>query len=192
MKSSNVLRHLLATILFVITLGALPALCQEGRLQIEFLNKLEPKATETVDVTVDGDLLKLAIAFLNTKDPDQAKAKEIISGLRGIYVKVFEFGKPGQYTQEDLEQIRRQLQAPNWKKIVGVRSIKDGDNVDVYTMVREGKIDGMAVLVAEPNELTVVNIVGTIDLEKLAALSGTMGIPKVKIDFSAGDSAKEK
>jgi hypothetical protein len=38
-------------------------------------------------------------------------------------------------------------------------------------------IAGMAVLVAESRELTVVNIVGPIDIEKLSQLEGHFGIP---------------
>jgi hypothetical protein len=36
---------------------------------------------------------------------------------------------------------------------------------------------GLAVIVAEPRSLTVVNVVGRIDLEKLGALAGQFGIP---------------
>lgn len=43
---------------------------------------------------------------------------------------------------------------------------------------REGNASGaLAILVVEPAELTVVNIVGPIDLAKLAALQGQFGIP---------------
>ena len=38
---------------------------------------------------------------------------------------------------------------------------------------------GLVILVAEPRELTVVNIVGPIDLNRLASLKGQFGIPDV-------------
>jgi len=44
------------------------------------------------------------------------------------------------------------------------------------------------VLAAEDKELTVVNIVGNIDLEKLARLEGHLGIP----DLEIGPSKKPK
>ena len=43
---------------------------------------------------------------------------------------------------------------------------------------REGNASGgLAILVAQPAELTVVNIVGPMDLAKLGALQGQFGIP---------------
>ena len=37
----------------------------------------------------------------------------------------------------------------------------------------------MAIICAEPTELTVVNIVGPVDIEKLSQLEGKMGIPRL-------------
>ena len=76
--------------------------------------------------------------------------------------------------------MRSQLTAP-WTKLVSVRSQKDGESVDVYVWPENGQSGGMAVLVAEPKELTVVNIVGPIDLDKLSELGGHMGIPSVEV-----------
>jgi hypothetical protein len=42
-------------------------------------------------------------------------------------------------------------------------------------------VTGVAILYSQPRELTVVNIIGPIDLEQLAALSGHFGVPKVKL-----------
>jgi hypothetical protein len=65
--------------------------------------------------------------------------------------------------------------------MVGIRSTRDKQNLEVYTMLVGDKIGGIAVIAAEPTELTVVNIVGPIDLEKLSALEGNFGIPKLDI-----------
>jgi hypothetical protein len=60
--------------------------------------------------------------------------------------------------------------------MVNVR--REGESVEVY-VYREGETSGgLAVVVAEPRELTVVNIVGPIDLAQLGALGGQLGIPK--------------
>jgi hypothetical protein len=40
----------------------------------------------------------------------------------------------------------------------------------------------MAVLALEDRELTVVNIVGPVDLDKLAKLEGQLGIPELGIE----------
>jgi len=43
-------------------------------------------------------------------------------------------------------------------------------------------IGGLAVLSSEDRELTVVNIVGPVDLEKLAKLEGQFGVPELGIE----------
>ena len=50
------------------------------------IERLAAKATETVNVTVDGSLLQLAGKFLSSSDPDQKQVKTLISNLKGIYV----------------------------------------------------------------------------------------------------------
>ena len=143
------------------------------------VEKLADKASEVVDVTMDSSLLQMASKFLSDSDTDQAKAKKLVSGLKSIYVKSFEFEKPGEYDMADVEAIRSQLRPPAWSRIVGVRSKKSGDNAEVYLKSENGKIAGLAVISAEPKELTIVSIVGTINPEDLSDLGGHFGIPKV-------------
>jgi Domain of unknown function (DUF4252) len=144
------------------------------------LDHLASKASDSVDINLNGSMLQFAAKFLDGKDPDEAKVKQLLSGIEGIYVKNFEFKKEGEYSPTDLEQIRSQLKGPEWNRIVGVRSNSEGENVEVWTRVANGKTNGIAILAAEPKELTVVNLVGTIDLDALAALGGHFGIPKVE------------
>src|SRR5215813_2951697 len=85
------------------------ARAQDAKLQIDHLNKLADKAAEVVEVTLDERLLQLAAKFLSNSNPTEAKVKEIILGLKGVYVRVFEFDKPGEYSMSDIESIRSQL-----------------------------------------------------------------------------------
>ena len=146
------------------------------------IEKLSAKAVESVNVTVDGPLLQLASAFLSSTDPQQKEVKELISGLKGVYVRSFEFADAGQYSDIDVEAIRSQLRAPEWSKMVTVRSKADGDNVDVFFKMDKAKIAGLVVIAAEAKELTIVNIVGSINLDQLSKLGGQFGIPKIDVD----------
>jgi hypothetical protein len=159
------------------------AQAQDMRLQLSNLDKLEARATDTVDVTLDGKLLQLAKAFLNPKDPKEAAIRELIAGLKGVYVKVFQFDKEGEYTSADVDSVRTQLRSPGWARMVGVKSKREGENVDVYMMMAGEQIGGIAVIATDPKQFTVVNIVGTIDLEKLVQLSGKFGIPSIDINL---------
>jgi hypothetical protein len=141
------------------------------------LDKLASQAEETVDVTLDGNMLQLAGRFLSDKDEDQAKVKKLLTGLHGIYVRSYEFKQEGVYSKGDLDFLRRQFPKPDWSAIVGVRSRDTGDNVDVYFKAdADGNLGGVAVIAAEPTTLTIVNIVGKVTPEQLGELGGQFGI----------------
>jgi hypothetical protein len=117
--------------------------------------------------------------------------KKLIGGLKGIYVRSFEFEKPGEYQDSDVEPVRAQLHTPAWSRIVGVRSLKSGENSEVFIKTENGKIGGLAILVTEPKVLTIVSIEGTIDPDQLNELGGHFGIPKVDIHKEAGHGKDE-
>ena len=168
----------------LVVLGAAGnASAQNPRIQTSQLDALAAKASQTVDVNIDERLIQLTAKFLSSKDDDEAKVKELVNGLKGIYVKSFEFENEGQYTEADLEGIRSQLRNAAWNKIVNVSSKKEG-SVEVYLMQNGNQISGLAVLATDPKEITVVNIIGPVDLEKLTQLEGQFGIPDLKIERS--------
>jgi hypothetical protein len=175
------------TLFGVMLLGAfsLTAFGQDPRLDIKNLEALSKKASEVVDVNLDGPLLKLASKFMT--DEDDREGLEVIKNLKGVYVKSFTFDKAGDYTPADVEAIRSQLQAPAWSRIVSARDKREGEITEVYLMTERegGKVLGMAIIDAEPTELTVVNIVGPVDIDKLSQLEGKMGIPRL------GEQTKE-
>lgn len=157
---------------------SLPGKAQNARLELKNLEKLSSKAATVNDITLDGDMLQLGMKFIEMdNDPEAKQLKELLKDLKGIYVKNFEFDEPNQYSPSDVEAIRAQLSGPGWSRIVESRSKHDSENDEVYVMKVGEKIAGVAILVAEPRELTVVNIVGPIDINKLGELEGHFGIP---------------
>jgi len=171
---------------------AITAFGQSARLQLDHLDRLNAIADQSVDVTVDQKVLNLAKIFLaKTKDPEQQKVRELIGEIEGIYVKHFKFESAGQYSLSDIESIRTQLNGPGWSRMAGVRSKRNKQNLDVYTMIQGSKIGGLAVIAAEEKELTVVNIIGPIDLEKLMSLEGSFSIPSLEIERIKEKTQKE-
>ncbi|HYV00358.1 MAG TPA: DUF4252 domain-containing protein [Pyrinomonadaceae bacterium] len=159
------------------------ALAQNPRIQTSQLDALAAKASETVDVNIDESLMALTTKFLSSKDEDEKKVKELVSGLKGIYVKSFQFESEGQYADADLESIRSQLRNPAWSRIINARSKKDG-SIEVYLMHTGSQISGLAVLASELKQITVINIVGPVDLDKLTQLEGEFGIPDLGLEGS--------
>jgi hypothetical protein len=176
----------------VLACAALPAWAQNGKLEISSLDHLAAKASETVDVNMDEHLLQMTAKFLSSKDSDEAKIKEIIAGLKGIYVKNFSFDNEGDYTPGDIEAIRSQLKGPGWTRFIQVHSRKDGDNVEVYVLLLGDQIESLAILDFEPKELTVVNIVGPVDIDKLSQLEGQFGIPDLDLERSNKPQPKKQ
>ena len=154
---------------------------QDARLQLSGLDHLAAKANESVDVNIDERLMRIAIKIFSDDKPDEREIKKLVSGLKGIYVRSFEFDNAGQYSAADLESIRSQLRAPAWSRLVNVTSKKEG-NVDVYLLFNGELVGGLALLYAGDKELTVVNIVGPVDLDKLAHLEGQFGIPDLELE----------
>jgi hypothetical protein len=130
------------------------------------LDRLASRATESVDVTLDGAMLQLASKFLSSDDPDDAKIKQIVSKLKSVYVRSFEFSKDAQYSMDDIEALRAQLKSPQWSRIVSDKS--------------KTETSGLVVIDAEPKELTIVHIDGPIDVSELSELGGHMGIPRLR------------
>ncbi|HXD31915.1 MAG TPA: DUF4252 domain-containing protein [Pyrinomonadaceae bacterium] len=175
--------------LTLLIFAAAVANAQDPRVQTQSLDHLSNKASQTVNVNIDERLMQMTAKFFSSADPDEKKIKEIISGLKGIYVRVFEFEKENEYSPADVESIRVQLRNPGWSPIVTINSKKEG-SVEVYLMTTNDRITGLAVLAIDPKELTVVNILGPVDLEKLTELEGQFGVPVLDIEKPAKTKVK--
>ena len=173
----------------VLAVGLTPLFVQEMSAQEirlpASLDRLSQKAEESVDITLDGPLLKMAGRFLSDKDQDEAKVKKLVAKLDGIYVRCYQFAEDGAYDRADVESVRSQLQAPAWGRVVGVKSKRDGENVDVYLKVpSSNELGGLVIIVAGPRELAFINIVGTIQPEDVVDLSGHFNIPGMRASSS--------
>jgi hypothetical protein len=148
-----------------------------GPLQLPDFSALSAKAAQTVDITLDANLLGLATGFLDSSKPEDAAVKDVIRGLKGIYVRSYNFDKDFAYPEAEVDLVRKQLTAPGWQKLVVVRDTHKQSKVDIYICVDAGRATGLAIIASEPRSFTIVNIVGAIDLQKLHTLEGKFGIP---------------
>jgi hypothetical protein len=157
----------------------------KAKIDISHLAPLEDKAEAVIDVAVDRRTLRLAEKFFKEEIPEEKKIKELISGIDGIWVKVFEFEKEGAYQASDYQMLKTQLDNnPNWIKLAGVRSKKkDMVNLEVSIMTDDkDNLLGVAIIAAEKEHLAVINIIGTFDLAKIRDLSGKFNIPNLELE----------
>jgi hypothetical protein len=185
------MRHAILKTLILVTatlvLGA-PALAKgqaqaaAGRLRLDSLEKLAPKAAEAVNIEIDGVLIKFAGSILSDKEDDERAVKELVEGLHGVYVRSYEFKSDGEFTEADVAAVREQLRAPGWSRVLDVkkRGLDFGD-AEVYVATAGGRVEGFALLVVEPREVTVVNIVGSVDLDKLRRLGDNLNLPRITV-----------
>ena len=153
-----------------------------GRLRLESIEKLAPKAAEAVNIEIDGILIKFAGSILSDEDADERAVKELVTGLRGVYVKSYEFKSAGEFAEADVAALREQLRAPGWTRVMDVKSKGlDFGDAEVYLATAGGRVEGFALLVVEPKELTVVNIVGSLDLDKIRRLGDNLNLPRIRI-----------
>jgi Domain of unknown function (DUF4252) len=163
-------------------LAASLASAAEAQLQLPDFDALADKASESVTITLDAALLGMAARFLDPAKPEDAAAREVIAGLKGIYVRSYTFDKDFAYPQADVDKVRKQLAAPGWQRLMEVRSRKEQAHVDIYISMDRDRANGLAIIASEPREFTIVNIVGSVDMRKLHELEGQFGIPKLELE----------
>ncbi|HTW49873.1 MAG TPA: DUF4252 domain-containing protein [Acidobacteriaceae bacterium] len=173
----KVIIHFVLLLTGLLPFAALRAAAQspdEPPFPVTIEKQLATRASNYTEVTLDRKMLDFASRFMNNED--DAEGKRIIAKLNGIYVRTYEFDKPGQYTAEDLAAIRRQFQTADWNPIVKQRSKDGSDDSDIYLKVVNGDIQGMFILNSEPKELNFVYISGPIRPEDLDDIDGNFGI----------------
>ena len=177
--------------LLLLIASAAAAMGQSAKLQLDQLDVLANRASDTVDVKLDEHLMQTTAKFFSGKDSDDAEIRDLIKNVKGIYVKSFSFEKENEYSAAEIESVMSQLRGGGWSKIIGITSKKDGDNVEVYLLNIGDQISGLAVVSAEPKEFTIVNVVGPIDLEKLSKLEGSFGVPYLNLPPAKPKTDKE-
>ena len=149
--------------------------------------QLAARATHVTEVTLDKNMLAFAARFMDGKgkdgDKEEQAAKEMIRNLTGVYVREYEFDKERSYTEEDVEGLRKYFENSDWSPMVKERGHKSADGgaaegTDVFVKLVNGQMEGLFVLDAEAKELSLVLILGPIDINNLSKLGGNFGIPK--------------
>jgi hypothetical protein len=125
-------------------------------------------------LTINADAQETARINLQSVDKLAAKAVEVVrkeekvkGGPDMVYVRCFEFKQSGEYSETDLQEIRAQLNTPNWSRLMKVEDKDDDRDENETTEIfvfgrREGSeiFGGMTIVSTQPRELAIVNIVG--------------------------------
>ena len=135
---------------------------------------------ELVEVSIGPALLNAIAAGDGSKGSNELAA---LSGLKGIYAYVVGLEDDPVRTEKARRlaaDIEAKLVREQWERIVRVRD--KGERVNVFTKPGPAgtrQVSGLVVMVfdADGSEVVFCNLVGTIDLAKLGAISDAMDVP---------------
>jgi hypothetical protein len=158
--------------------------------------ELAAKAVDVTEVTLGKNMLDFAAKFMKDKDEDEAKARKLIQGLKGIYVREYTFEKEGDYSMDQIKQLRAYFETSEWSPVVHEVERRKGaaaETTDVMVKTVNGETQGMFILSAEPKELSIVLILGPIRMDELGELRGIGGLHVLKdVEKSTKKAGKEK
>ena len=149
---------------------------------------LAARATHVTEVTLDKAMLSFAAKFM--KDDNDADTRQMIQNLKGVYVREYDFDKEHSYTAEELDGLRTYFKTTDWSPMVRERTKGIAEGTDVYVKLVNGQMQGLFVLDAEPKELSLVLILGPLDVDKISKLGGTFGIPKDAVKKAQKEAGK--
>lgn len=191
---NNLLRSSLAaaTLSLAFIVSAQAAEADAGAVDI---GQLLPSAKgQFVEINLSPAMLKFAARIAARQEPEAA---ELIRNLKSIRINVIGLDDSNRTgTIEQIESVRRKLEAQGWTKMVTVREKNDGDNVDIHVKQQgEESIDGLVVTVIDrKGEAVFVNIVGNIKADQIAQIADKFDIEplrKVHLKIDAKKKAKE-
>ena len=159
----------LAMLALMLFCAASAARTQDARLRLDHLDRLAARATDSVKITMNDAHTQFLGKLVSFSESDQSKLKGLLSKLKGIYVRGYEFAQDGEYSDADIDESRAQLRAPGWERIVEVRNRNSGGD-EVFFMPRDGEVAGFAAISTKPRKVCVINIVGPMNFDDLALL----------------------
>ncbi len=144
------------------------------------------KGGEFVEVNIRSNLLNFAALLVEKEEPDAAKLLRSVQCVRVNVVGLSDENRDEM--QKRVQSIRQDLEERGWERNVNVQG-KQGEDVGVYTQTQGGTaLAGVAVTVVDPKNVVLVNVVGDIRPEQIAALGEKLDIKPLK---EIGDAVKK-
>jgi hypothetical protein len=161
-----------------------PALAgaQDATLKLPEFKSLAGKATESVNISLNPWLLRMAGAFIDEKDADGAATKRLLAGIKSIEIRSYQFAADFAYSAADIDGVRSQLARPGWNQLMQVHHREKNEDVDMYVMIENNVTKGFALIASQPREFTIINIVGSISVDDLPKLESHLHLSKMISD----------
>jgi hypothetical protein len=139
----------------------------------------------TVEISLKAPLLNMITNLIRSEDEEAA---EFISKLMRVTVNVFESDDIDvDQVAASMSTMAEDLDSTGWDRVVRVR--EDESHVDIYFRLAPDAdaIYGIAIMVAEPGETVLVNIVGDISTDDISALGRRFDLDEL-VDIEVADN----
>ena len=138
---------------------------------------LRQSASSKTEFVLDHSMLILASKF----DSDNEDLLRVIAGVSGVSVHRFGFREPWEYDPETLRSVKEEYHAAGWKQLMS-RHLKDGSpgGTELWMHLKDDAISNVAILLTRSNEVTFIEVSGSISPLDLSHLGGHFGIPKLE------------
>ena len=166
-----------------ITCLALPMLAaaQVQYIKVPSFAELKSTATDSVEITFGPLLLGMAGWLMDDHDADSANLKKTLRGLTSVQVRSYRFKESFVYPKADLDALRAQLSQPGWSQLVKVRDRNEKKDVDIYIALENHIVNGVTIIASGQRELTIVNVIGKVDLDQVEGLRKTFASPNSQL-----------
>ena len=152
---------------------------QGGDAAPEFAS-LEEKADEVLKVNLWGRSLDQAKRLLGLRKNLTGPVRSFMNGLTAVYRRTYRFrGAPA--SEDDVEPVHRQLAQDGWVPLIETEDRETPESLSVYSYYADEEVAGMTVVSSDPDEVTVLKIMGPVDFEALSALGSGLGLPVMNL-----------
>ncbi len=168
-------------IIFLLVLAVSAALFAQAQHSMDMIPQgveaLRQSASSKTEFTLDHSMLVLASKL----DSDDEDLRRVIAGVSGLSIHRFRFPGPGAYDPRALRSVKDEYHAEGWKQLVNSHD-KDGGPraTDLWIHFDHDAISNVAVLLARSEEVTFIEVSGSISPLDLSHLGGHFGIPKIE------------
>lgn len=141
------------------------------------LETLRQSASSKTEFTLDHSML----VFASKLESDNENFRRVIAGVSGLSVHSYHFPGPWMYDPDALGSVRQEYQSAGWKQLLN-RHDKNGDPgmSGLWVRFEHNAISNISVLLARANEVTFIEVAGSISPLDLSHLCGHFGIPRIE------------
>ena len=180
MTSSRKCGAPLAAALAVLLVGGLASLQAQGTGAAPEFASLEQKADEVVKVNLWGRSLEQAKRLLGLRKNLTSPVRSFMNGLTSVYRRTYRFRR-APASEADVEPVYRQLAEDGWVPLIETEDREKPESLSVYSYYADEEVAGMAVVSSDPDEVTVLKIMGPVDFEALSAIGSGLGLPVMNL-----------